>query len=122
MANHIVLIAEDLMIAPRLEASVRRAGYVPLFATDEASLVRAMVNAPVLVIADLAATSFNWRKLVRLVKGPGKKNNHVPVLGFGPHVDLALRDEALAAGCTAVVGRSAVSANLPALIKKHLWH
>jgi hypothetical protein len=80
-----------------------------------------MTKAPALVIGDIAATTFDWGRLVRQVRGPHKKNEHVPVLGFGPHVDLALREQALENGCTAVVGRSAIVQNLPSLIEKHTW-
>jgi predicted metal-dependent hydrolase len=121
MEKPIVLMVDDLMFAPRLENLVRQAGYVPLFAIDETQIIQIMVRAPVLGIIDLSATTFNWERLVRFVKGPGKKNNHVPILGFGPHIDLELRERALTAGCTAVVGRSAITTNLPTLIEKHIW-
>jgi hypothetical protein len=49
------------------------------------------------------------------------KAGPVPVLGFGPHVDLSLREKALAAGCDAVVGRGAVTTNLAYLVEKHKW-
>ncbi|RME70723.1 MAG: DUF309 domain-containing protein [Chloroflexi bacterium] len=56
-----------------------------------------------------------------MIKGPGKKAAHVPVLGFGPHVDLQLRARALEAGCTAVVARSAIVQQLPQLVQKYRW-
>ena len=46
---------------------------------------------------------------------------HVPILAYGPHVDLELRQRALDAGCDAFVGRSAVAQNLPSLVKKWAW-
>jgi len=121
MIQPIVLIVDDLMFGPRLEGLVRQAGYEPLFATDETALTKAMVQAPALCIVDLFANSFEWERLVRFVKGPAKKNDHVPILGFGPHQDLALRERALQAGCTAVVGRSAIVSNLPRLIEQNIW-
>jgi ActR/RegA family two-component response regulator len=121
MKQPIVLIVDDLMFAPRLEALVGQAGYEPLYATDETALTQAMVQAPALCIVDLFASTFDWERLVRFIKGPAKKNDHVPVLGFGPHVDLVLREQALKAGCTTVVGRSAIVTNLPALIEKNIW-
>ncbi|MFC1975576.1 hypothetical protein ACFLXQ_04185 [Chloroflexota bacterium] len=68
---------------------------------------------------DLFSQSFDWQSLIRLIKGPHKKVNHDPVLGFGPHVDLELRQQALDTGCDAVVGRSAIATQLPQLVKKH---
>jgi hypothetical protein len=55
------------------------------------------------------------------MKGEGKKSLHIPVLGFGPHVDLELREKALLAGCDSVVGRGAIAGKLPQLIEKHKW-
>ncbi len=100
---------------------LRHLGYHPLVATNETDLSRALFTAPVLVIVDLFSQSFNWERLVRFVKGPGPKAVHVPTLGFGPHVDLALRERALAAGCNAVVGRGAIASQLSSLVQKYKW-
>lgn len=121
MQAPIILLVDDLLFGPHLENQVRHSGYVPITVNDEVSLNRSMVKAPVLVIVDLSATTFDWRRLVRSIRGPGKKNEHVPVLGFGPHVDLALREDALTQGCTAVVGRAAIRQDLPRLVEKHIW-
>lgn len=118
MTQNIVLIVDDLMFLPKLENSIRAHGYDPVVATNDTTLTRALFKAPVLIIVDLfPQTAFDWEMLVRLVKkGKGK---HTPVLGFGPHVDLDLRERALAAGCDAVVGRGAIVSQLPQLIEKH---
>ncbi len=122
MAETIILIIDDLMFLPRLEESLSDLGYRSIVATNHTDLSRALFTAPVLVIIDLFSQSFDWEQLIRLIKGPGKKAVHVPVLGFGPHVDLDLRERALAAGCHAVVGRAAISGSqLPGLLKKHKW-
>jgi uncharacterized protein len=117
----VLLLVEDLMFGPRLENNLRAAGYRPVFATDEVQLTRAMNQAPILAIVDLASMMVPWERLLTFIKDPGKKGAYLPVLGFGPHVDLDLRQRALAAGCTAVVGRSAISQNLASLVKKHAW-
>ncbi len=121
MAETVILIVDDLMFLPNLEGNLRRLGYQPVVATNNADLSRALFMAPVLTIVDLFSQAFDWEALVRLIKGPGKKAAHVPVLGFGPHVDLHLRERALAAGCQAVVGRSAIVSQLAGLVEKHKW-
>jgi hypothetical protein len=121
MPETIILLVDDLLFLPRLEDSLTHLGYRPIAATTEANLSKALFTAPVLVIVDLFSQNFNWEALVRMVKGPGKKAIHVPVIGFGPHVDLELRQRALAAGCSAVVGRGAIASQLPQLVKKHKW-
>jgi hypothetical protein len=72
-----------------------------------------------LVIVDLFSQTFDWTALVSLIKR--SKAGPVPILAFGPHVDLGLREKALAAGCHAVVGRSAIASQLPHLVEKHKW-
>lgn len=121
MTESVVLIVEDLMFLPKLESNLRALGYHPLVATGDTELTRALFKAPVLVIVDLFSQRFDWEALIRMIKGPDKKGDHIPVLGFGPHVDLELRERALAAGCDTVVGRGAIAGQLPHLIEKHKW-
>jgi len=121
VAESIILIVDDLMFAPKLESALNRLNYQPLFAVNETDLTAALRQAPVLVIVDLFSRGFDWEALLRLMKGAGKKARHVPVLGFGPHIDLELREKALLAGCDAVVGRGAITGQLPQLIEKHKW-
>jgi hypothetical protein len=119
MVETVVLIIEDLMFLPRLENSLRQLGYTPVTATNESDLTRALFKSPVLVIVDLFSKSFDWADLISLIKR--SKAGPVPILGFAPHVDLSLREKALATGCSAVVGRGAITSQLPHLVEKHKW-
>jgi predicted metal-dependent hydrolase len=119
MRETIILIVDDLMFLPKLKNSLGQMGYRPLEATNESQLTRALFQAPVLVIVDLFSRGFDWPTLIRVIRK--SKAGPVPILGFGPHVDLELRDKALKAGCNAVVGRGAVSGNLAHLVEKHKW-
>ena len=119
MSDTIVLIVDDLMFLPRLESSLSSLGYQTITATNETALTRALFQSPVLVIVDLFSRNFDWEALIGLIKK--SKAGPVPVLGFGPHVDLLLRERSLAAGCDVVVGRGAVATNLAHLVEKHKW-
>ena len=123
MSRPIVLMIDDALFGPRLEDLVRQAGYTPIRATCETQITQAMIKAPVLCIVDVSAKTFDWNRLVRFVKGPAKKNNHVPVIAFNPHPhkDQDLRQRTSAAGCTILIGRAAIVSDLPALIEKHIW-
>jgi len=116
MSDTIVLIVDDLMFLPKLENGLRHLEYEPIAATNEADLTLALSKSPVLIIVDLFSQSFDWAVLIGVIK---KKAGSLPVLGFGPHVDLSLRESALAAGCDAVVGRGAMANQLPHLVEKH---
>jgi hypothetical protein len=119
MSETIVLIVDDLMFLPKLENGLTHLGYRPVAATNESDLTRALFQSPVLVIVDLFSKGFDWVALIELIKK--SKAGPVPVLGFGPHVDLSLREKALVAGCDAVVGRGAIAGQLPHLVEKHKW-
>lgn len=119
MSETVVLIVDDLLFLPKLENMLRYLGYQSLVATNETDLTRALFTAPVLAIVDLFSQSFNWEALVRFIKN--SKTAYVPILGFGPHVDLQLREQALAQGCTAVVGRGAIVGQLAQLLEKYKW-
>lgn len=121
MNRPIVCLVDDQTSSLKFTELVQHAGYSPLFATNEVALSRAMVMAPVLCIVDVGATTFKWEKLVRVIKGPAKKNNHVPVLGFGLHIEPSIRERALTAGCSDVVSQSAIVTDLPKLIERHIW-
>jgi hypothetical protein len=118
MPETIVLIVDDLLFLPRLQNGLQQLGYQTIEATDESRLTQALFKLPVLVLVDLFSRSFDWAALLALVQR--SKVGPVPVLGFGPHVDLVLREQALAAGCVAVVGRGAVvGPQLAQLVEKH---
>ena len=121
MIKPIVLILNDSSFEPPLASLVHEAGYRPLFATNETALTQAMVQAPVLGFVDLSATDFNWERLVRFVKGPAKKNNHVPLIGIASTDEPRLRKRAEDAGCTFIASRSAICTDITTLIEKNIW-
>ena len=117
----IILIVDDLRLLPTLESSLQHLDYRPLIATNEMTLTRAIGAAPVLAIIDLVSQTFDWKALILFIKGRDKKANHVPLLGFAPHLDEALREQALTSGCEAVVEREVIANQLPQLIEKYKW-
>lgn len=73
---------------------------------------------PALIIVELSADRIPWRDWVAALKA-SPATRRVPVLAFGPHVDVALRQQALAVGCNGVVAKSRLLADLPALIDQY---
>lgn len=121
MSQPIVLLLDDSQLGYQLASQIRQVGYEPLYATNETQLAQAMIQAPVLCLVDLTAQTLKWERLVRFVKGPTKKNNHVPIIGFESENDQSLQARALTAGCTIVVNRTEIDTNLPHLIEKNIW-
>ena len=96
-----VSIADDLMLASRVDAALTAAGHHVLLAR---SLEGATLEGAELVVADIDVA--DPEQLAAL---------GVPVLGYYSHVDTETRATAEAAGLALVVPRSRMSRELPAL-------
>ncbi len=101
----IVALVSDLMLASRVEGSLRAAGHeVTVKATPDAETVEADA-----IVADLEAVDPDAVVAI----GP-------PTLGFYSHVDVETRRRAELAGFDVVVPRSRMARELPALIERLL--
>jgi CheY-like chemotaxis protein len=109
VAPHVYAVIPDLLFATRVTETARSAGielvHVPLAElttrVGERRPDRVIVD---LTLPDAAATIGSLRAQ------PGLAN--LPIVGFYPHVDDALRRSALAAGATHVLPRSAFTTKL----------
>lgn len=102
----VVSVADDLMLASRVDAMLTAAGHHVLLAR---SLQEASLDGAELIVADLDVE--NPEALVGL---------GMPVLGYYSHVDADTRQAALDAGIDMVVPRSRMNRELPALAEKLL--
>lgn len=102
----IVSIADDLMLASRVDTSLTAAGHNVILAR---SLNEAALDEAELIVADLDLE--NPEALVGL---------GMPVLGYYSHVDAGTRQAAEAAGLDLVVPRSRMNRELPALVERLL--
>ena len=102
----VLSIAEDLMLASRVDVALTGAGHHVVLAR---SLEGASLDGVELIVADLDVA--DGEALAAL--GP-------PVLGYYSHVDAATRAAAVAAGVDLVVPRSRMARELPDLAAKLL--
>lgn len=102
----VVSIADDLMLASRVDAALTAAGHHVILAR---SLAEATLEGAELVVADLDVA--DPEPLAAL---------DVPVLGYHSHLDTERRAAAEAAGLALVVPRSRMSRELPALAEQLL--
>jgi hypothetical protein len=100
----ILAIVGDLMLASRVEESLRAAGH-------EVSVAPALPDP---LEADAIVCDLDTADIAALAAAP------VPVLGFYSHVDVETKRTAEAAGVTQAVPRSRMARELPALINKLL--
>jgi predicted metal-dependent hydrolase len=120
MARTIVVLEDDLMFAAGVESKLRALGYEPVFAQTTPAFDRVLKGFPALVLVNVGSPTLAWEHMVDHAKHESQWRQ-VPILAYGPHVDLELRQRALKAGCDTFVGRSAVAGSLPALVEKWAW-
>ncbi|MFN8163856.1 MAG: hypothetical protein U0R26_08500 [Solirubrobacterales bacterium] len=102
----VVSIAEDLMLASKVDVMLTAAGHNVILAR---SLAAAPLDEAEVVVADLDVES--PQALARV---------GVPVLGYYSHVDAETRDAAAAAGIDLAVPRSRMARELPQLVERLL--
>jgi CheY-like chemotaxis protein len=117
MSNQPVIISlvPNLMFATRIEDAVRAAGAVVLSPIDLAAFLAALRNGARLVIVDSSATEVPWMEWVSAAKDD-PATEAVPIIAFGAHIDLELRNRALGAGVDRYLARSNFVDGLPEFI------
>ena len=109
----ILVIVDDLLFRSKLETMAAQIG-TPLTVTTDISPASRPGSEPDRVLIDLNLSRGDALAMVRDLRAahPG-----VPVIGYCSHVQQDLQQQALAAGCTQVLPRSAFIQQLPELLK-----
>ncbi len=105
------------MFQVKIEQAAGRAGLHCIF-TGAPSRFRAEAGDASLLVLDLAFTGADTVALIEELKNSSLTAS-VPILAYVPHVNIELRARANAAGCDAVVARSAFVQNLPELLARY---
>jgi predicted metal-dependent hydrolase len=74
--------------------------------------------SPVLIICDLGNDEIPWRNWLGLLKS-SPATRRLPVVCYGPHVDVEALEEAKALSVEQVLSRSSFFSNMPAIIREH---
>ncbi len=120
MPGLVLALEDDLFFASRVEMGLRAHGYHTRFVTKISELGEAQKAAPVLILVNIGSQAVPWPRMVELAR-----ERRLPpqpyVVGYGPHVDLELRQRALDAGCDSVVARSAIAKDMASLLDRYAW-
>ena len=113
----ILAIVSDIFFSLQVGETAKRLGYKVDYAKSTGEVPEKLALHPDLLILDLADERIQWDNIIQDAKMDGSAT---PVLAFGHHMDLEVRDKALRAGADAVVSNAVFSKDLQRLVEKHI--
>lgn len=115
----VIAVVEDLFFGARLlETAQRFQMALRLVRSPEELVAQARTDRPALVILDLNAEGCRPLEAIRQLRADPDLRD-ARLLGFFSHVQRDLRAAAEAAGCDEVLPRSAFTAELPEILRRH---
>lgn len=115
MTRRVVAVVPDLMFRTRIETTAAQAGVTLVAVAPDRALAACEADPPDLIVIDLDGPG-DPVALAGALRASGKAGG-VPIVGFYPHVDQALRERALAAGIPQVLPRSAFVTRMADLLR-----
>ena len=116
--TRIFAFIEDLFFVTKINETARKLNVkVEFVKTVEELLEKAGEEKPALIIVDLNNANAKPLTIIPKLKSQFKKGTSI--LGFVSHVQGDLKLKAQEAGCDSVLPRSAFSAHLPQLLRRH---
>ena len=113
-----LLLVDDLFFSVQLENAARAVGLEPVNGPGP-KLAATLADADLrLVVLDLALWAQPWAQALAQVRAA---RPDVPVLAYGPHVDVETRRAAQAQGATRVVTKQQLVADLPGLLRRYAF-
>lgn len=117
MPRNIIAAVDDMFFAAKIRATAESLGVRVRFArSEEAAIEACEAELPELIIVDLHSQKISAEALAKRLKADERFKN-VRLLGFFSHVEMDLRERALASGFDEVIPRSAFSKNLPEILQ-----
>jgi predicted metal-dependent hydrolase len=140
----IVAFVGDLMFTTKIDNVIRGLGYQVQWVDDltvigdernepnqealgeklhgrEGQLFREISSKqPALLLFDLANQAVPWRQWIPMLKSSAA-TRRIPIMAFGPHVDVEMRQEAKLIGADFVYARSRFSNSMPQLLQEHAY-
>jgi len=117
-STSVLAVTDDLMFRSRIEVTLKNAGIPVEFTTGEGLSAALRKATPGLVLLDYSQCGEAGMSTLRALKADSAADA-LPVVAYGPHMDLAGRDRAKAAGADAVVANSQIASELVEIVRKH---
>jgi PleD family two-component response regulator len=116
--RRILAVLDDLFFRVKIEDAAKRAGLAIDFVKSEKEAFEKAAQDPLLIILDLNCLSVQPLALIAALKA-NEATRGVSVLGYVSHVQVELKQKAHDSGCDTVLARSALSQNLPQILRRH---
>lgn len=114
----VVAVIDDLFFQAKVRTILQHLGLAADIIPDGRRLqARLQGGVPALVIIDLTLRSGDATSLIRDLRAT-EHGRSVPILAFGSHVAVEVQKEALQAGASQVVTKSAFAKRLPQLVRQ----
>lgn len=117
-AKRIVAVVSDLMFTVKIQEAAKRAGMEVRFVQTEQGALEQARQEPAVIILDLNNSSVQVLDLISKLK-KDEETRKISLLGYVSHVQTDLKQTAQEKGCDLVIARSALSQNLPAILKRY---
>jgi PleD family two-component response regulator len=114
----ILAVVSDLFFTVKIADAAKRAGMTVETVKDPAAVLAAAKAKPAIIIFDLNFDDVQPLGLISQIKGD-EQFKGVSLIGYLSHVQGELKQAAHEAGCDVVMARSALSKNLPDILKRH---
>ncbi len=111
-----LLLDTDLFFSVKVTDTLKHAGYRTHTMRRMDEFIRALSAQPITVaLVNTAARGVDWRAAIAAASAA-----HVPIIAFGPHIDIATQEEARRAGATSVIPNSKLASDLPGVVARAL--
>ncbi len=109
-----LLLDNDLFFVTKITDTLKHAGWTTATARRLEDFLRRLAeDRPELALVNTAARGVDWQTAIRAAREAG-----VPVVAFGPHVDLETQAAARQAGASRVISNSKLAADLPGIVAR----
>lgn len=109
----VVAVMTDLFFLVQVTSAAKPLGFEVVCVKDKATALAKLQPGASVFVIDLTCTAAEPLDLIREIKA----SKDSTVIGFLPHIQTALRQQALDAGCDTVLARSAFAQKLPELLR-----
>jgi CheY-like chemotaxis protein len=115
-AKTILAMVSNLMYSVKIREAASKLGATAAFVESSEELANKIREIrPSLVIFELSSLQPGWQEAVQAAKSAG-----LPMIAYGPHVDVKAREEALQAGIDEVYANSKFNLELSRLLEDAL--